>query len=72
MALCPPPFHDGGQHDDERRLAFPNHVPKVGTCGRQGTLGRNVSAKTHIEDLKCFTNNILNRMIHQYAFGSPR
>ena len=66
MALCPPPFHDGGQHDDERRLAFPNHVPKVGTCGRQGTLGRYVSAKTHIEDLECFTDN----MIHQYAFGS--
>jgi hypothetical protein len=35
-------FDDGSQHDDQRRLAFPNHVPEVNARSGQRTLSCNV------------------------------
>ena len=45
VALDAAALHDRGQHDDQRRLAFPDHVPEVEAGGSQRTLGGDIPAK---------------------------
>ena len=38
MALGSASLHDGGEHDEQRNLVLPDHIPELKTGVRQGAL----------------------------------
>ena len=38
VALGSAPLHDGSEHDEQRNLVLPDHIPELKTGVRQGAL----------------------------------